>query len=197
MPNPERSAKRAHPLHDVYRGMIRRCHNPRAIGYRNYGGRGITVCARWRRSFWDFVADVGERPSPAHTLDRWRNHLGYEPANVRWATRREQNRNTSYNRLMTAHGRTQTAQDWIEESGLPDSTFWNRHHRGWSLERILSMPAQTKAPNHTLVPPGGYRYCQEHGLRYQTVKSRLYRGMSWEEATTIPVAPQKGGRRST
>jgi hypothetical protein len=74
--------------------MRRRCRNPAAKDYHNYGGRGITVCARWQASYVAFLADVGRRPSPQHTLDRINNAGDYEPGNVRWATPKEQHANT-------------------------------------------------------------------------------------------------------
>jgi hypothetical protein len=80
--------------HRSWRGMIERCENPKHIGFKYYGGRGIKVCARWRLSFKDFIADMGPKPTPAHTIDRWPNLDGdYEPGNCRWATPREQRLN--------------------------------------------------------------------------------------------------------
>lgn len=67
-----------------------RCHNPRHPGYANYGGRGIQMAASWRRSFDDFLAHIGPKPDPTLTLDRIDNGRGYEPGNVRWATKSEQ-----------------------------------------------------------------------------------------------------------
>ena len=72
--------------------MIQRCVNPKSRYFSHYGGRGIKVCDRWRNSFEDFYADVGERP-PGRTLDRIDNDGDYEPLNVRWATPTEQTRN--------------------------------------------------------------------------------------------------------
>jgi len=73
--------------------MKTRCENPACAAYARYGGRGITVCARWRDSFEAFLADVGPRPSPRHSIDRKDNDKGYEPGNCRWATPSEQNAN--------------------------------------------------------------------------------------------------------
>ena len=88
-----RHGGRLHPLYNLWASMISRCENPRAYGYPWYGARGIRVCERWRRDFAAFMEDVGERPSPGHTLDRRDNEGNYEPGNVRWATRAEQAHN--------------------------------------------------------------------------------------------------------
>jgi hypothetical protein len=81
------------PEYYAWVSMIRRCHAPRARNYRLYGARGITVCQRWRESFPTFLGDVGRKPSPDLSLDRIDNNGNYEPGNVRWATRSEQQRN--------------------------------------------------------------------------------------------------------
>jgi len=85
--------------YDAWRHMIQRCHNPNDISWKNYGGRGISVCERWRHSFDNFIEDIGPKPSFKHTLDRINNDGNYEPTNCRWATRQEQVANTRPNIL--------------------------------------------------------------------------------------------------
>jgi hypothetical protein len=79
--------------YEAWISMKGRCGNPNATGFKNYGGRGIIVCERWLKSYLAFLADMGRRPSPGHSIDRIDNDGNYEPGNVRWATRHEQNKN--------------------------------------------------------------------------------------------------------
>lgn len=92
-----RGGKSSHPLYDVYLQMVARCTKPTHKRYADYGGRGITVCEQWlgRDGFWQYVADVGERPDDGQrwTVDRVNNDGAYTPGNVRWATYREQRHN--------------------------------------------------------------------------------------------------------
>lgn len=79
------------PEYRSFRSMIGRCTVPTTRSYNRYGGRGISVCDRWRHSFENFLIDVGRKPTPLHTIDRYPDRDGnYEPGNVRWATRKEQ-----------------------------------------------------------------------------------------------------------
>lgn len=90
--------KRTHGLYGTpeyfaWTHMVDRCENRNNPSYFRYGGRGITVCARWRESFQSFIDDVGKRPSNAHSLDRIDNSGNYEPSNCRWATAKQQANN--------------------------------------------------------------------------------------------------------
>lgn len=90
------------PEYEALANAIDRCHNPSSAAYPDYGGRGITVCARWRESFEAFLEDMGEKPSPGLSLDRIDNERGYEPGNCRWASWVQQNNNRRRPRRRTA-----------------------------------------------------------------------------------------------
>lgn len=108
-----------HPLYYTYAGMITRCVNPKCSGYKHYGGRGIKVCSRWLQSFDNFLEDIGERPSPAHSIDRKDNDGDYEPSNCRWATRVEQAQNKGdYNRWFELNGERMVMADWADRVGV-------------------------------------------------------------------------------
>lgn len=128
------------PTYQSWKGMIQRCTNPKAQGYQHYGGKGVTVCERWRR-FANFLEDMGERPSKGHSIDRKQSSGNYEPANCQWSTSIEQHRNTSRNKMLTHEGQTMPLSAWAELKGISASTLWNRLAEDWSIERALTTPA--------------------------------------------------------
>lgn len=117
-----------------WRSMIQRCEDPHNIGFRYYGGRGVTVCDRWRHSFEHFLSDMGERASGT-SIDRYPNRSGnYEPGNCRWATRKQQNRNASRNVVVTYRGITACVSELCELFGGHPTTVRHRLKQGQSVE---------------------------------------------------------------
>ena len=130
-------------LYKIWTQMKQRCCNPKAPNYAEYGGRGITVCPEWLRSFESFLADMGHPPSDDHTLDRRDNDGHYTKLNCRWATRSEQQRNKRNSRFITFQGETKNVVEWAELYGLHYTTLAKRvFHLGWEVERALTTPAR-------------------------------------------------------
>jgi hypothetical protein len=125
-------------LKQIWRGMIQRCENPQAQAWRHYGGRGISVCKRWRESFEAFKADMGPRPSPAHTVDRANNDSHYEPGNCRWATPVEQARNTRTTVRVKFRGTVKALGDWTDATGVGKHTAYCRLRAGWPAAKALT-----------------------------------------------------------
>ncbi len=129
------------PEYRAWKALIERCENAKCKAYKNYGGRGVRVAPEWRKSFTAFLSHIGARPSVDHSIDRFPNKDGnYEPGNVRWATRSEQNRNRRGLRLLTFRGETLCAVQWAERLGISSKALWSRIRRGWTVERALETP---------------------------------------------------------
>jgi hypothetical protein len=125
----------ASPTYWSWVAMKARCSNPRLKHYKDYGGRGIVVCERWQK-FENFVADMGQRPSLRHSIDRIDNDKGYDPSNCRWSTSVEQANNRRNTRWITHDGRTQTLGQWARECGVPYQTLQYRLNKGLAMEQI-------------------------------------------------------------
>lgn len=124
-------------LYSVWQAMKRRCHSPTDPGYARYGGRGITVCDRWRDSFENFYADMGEPPE-GYSLERKDNNQGYNPDNCKWATDHQQKRNISRNRWITFEDKTQILMDWSRELGIDEVTLYYRLTHGWTIAQAFN-----------------------------------------------------------
>lgn len=118
-------------VRSIWLKMIRRCLNSKDKAYKNYGGRGITVCKYWIESFDIFFNDMGKRPSKKHTLDRINNDKGYSKQNCRWATWVEQQSNRRDNIKLSINGQTKTASQWANELGFKRVTIYWRIKAGW------------------------------------------------------------------
>ena len=123
--------------HNAYNNAKKRCTNPKDRKYRIYGARGIEF--RFS-SFAEFFELLGKKPTPAHQLDRIDNNGHYEPGNVRWVTRKENQRNKNNNRVLTYQGQTKTFAEWSEQTGVAWSTLRGRIDSGWSAQQTIETP---------------------------------------------------------
>lgn len=128
-------------------GIRRRCLNTTRKDYARYGGRGITICDRWRDSFANFLADVGPRPSAEHSIDRRDNDGPYSPQNCFWGTRIGQARNKRDTTWLTLNGVRRSLAEWVEITGIPHNTISMRINKyGWTVEKALTTPVRPWAP---------------------------------------------------
>lgn len=140
----------------IWMAMRQRCYDQKNRHYEDYGGRGISVCDRWL-DFKNFHADMGNRPSKDHQIERKNNSLGYSPDNCKWALRIEQANNKRNNVFHTHDGLTLTEAQWCRRLGFKNTTaVWKRLRRGWDLARALTTPPQNnnfKLPAASQSPP--------------------------------------------
>lgn len=126
------------PAYASWAAMHQRCTNPKCSAYPQYGGRGISVAPEWR-DFSAFLRDMGPRPEGT-TLDRIDVNEGYSPANCRWATRSEQQRNRRDTRRLVLGGTDKTVAEWAAQIGIDPNALLKRVRRGWTDDEILSTP---------------------------------------------------------
>ncbi len=140
------------PEYNTWAHILSRCYDHSNTSFDGYGGRGIVVCERWRVSFEAFLADMGHRPSTKHSVERKDNNGNYEPGNCIWATRKEQQRNTRQNVMLTLNGKTQCVAAWCEELGIRHGTLLSRIRRGWPVDRALREPVDYSRRNSLAAP---------------------------------------------
>jgi hypothetical protein len=115
-----------------------RCRNPKSTAYKNYGGRGIKICDRWQ-DFENFFADMGQKPTPNHCIERIDNDGDYTPENCKWATRMEQARNTRKNIYLTIEGVKKPFSQLVSESGVKYMTAFSRYRKGLPIAEVFKV----------------------------------------------------------
>jgi len=122
-------------LYRTWQGMMSRCYNQNNEKYKDYGGRGITVCERWH-DVRNFIEDIISKPENV-TIDRKNVNGNYEPNNVQWASDKEQQNNKRNNVMVFFEGQKMTVTQAAEKSGIPRTTIFNRINSGKSDEELF------------------------------------------------------------
>jgi hypothetical protein len=169
--------------------MFSRCTNPKSPDYPYYGGRGIKVADEWK-NFAVFLADVGPKPTPRHSLDRFPDVDGnYEKANTRWATRKEQGRNKRNNKRYTMDGESLTIPEWSDKTGVPIQLICSRiYSLRWPIQKALSYEANFNRRQITFngLTKTLTEWSEHTGLSRGKIKKRLRRHWTIERALTSP-----------
>lgn len=132
-----------------WQSMLWRCYNKNRKDYPRYGGRGITVCARWLESFENFRADMGLKPEGL-TIGRKNNDIGYCPSNCEWQTQKQQQNNKASNHYIKFGATTKTLMQWSEIFGLPKDTLRLRIESGWTLREAFYTPLRKMKNNRQI-----------------------------------------------
>lgn len=142
------------PVYRAWRTMKRRCYGVNYKSYAYYGGAGIKVCDEWLKSFAAFKSHLGDKPSLLHSLDRIDNSRGYEPGNVRWATKLEQLRNRKHVRKITYRGRKMFIADVAKEIGISPEALRSRF-KLMPIERAVEIPPRYSRKRTACMRPQG------------------------------------------
>jgi hypothetical protein len=127
-------------IYNIWQSMKQRCLDKNCNTFGRYGGRGINVCDRWIESFDNFLKDMGQLPTPNHSIDRIDNNGNYEPSNCRWATVEQQARNRRSNRRIFYKNQELILVEWCEKLAIPYKTTLGRILSGWNPERAFETP---------------------------------------------------------
>lgn len=128
---------RHHRMYPIWNKMVQRCTNLKDKQWADYGGRGITVTASWL-DFNNFLADMGEPPDDASTIERKNNNKGYCKSNCKWATRKEQGRNKRNNRVFEYQGKLRCVAEIAEMTGIPYMRLYQRLTTyGWTITQAV------------------------------------------------------------
>lgn len=165
-----------------WEGMIERCYNMNKKGYKNYGGRGIQVCDRWKETFENFLSDMSLKPSKEYSIDRIDVNGNYEPGNCRWATVKEQSINKSNTRFVEYQGEKVTLVKLAERFNVPYKNLLHRINKGWTVERAIISDRNQALTDKFGTTVDLTTISLPPEITPRLVKQRLIRGWSIEEA---------------
>lgn len=130
--------KKHHPMHRRYLHMLERCYDKRSLSYKDYGARGITVCDRWRQSFWYYAFDLGLPPGPGYEVDRIDNDGPYTNENCRWLHKKYQAQNRRSNVWVYVAGEKVSLTELAARIGVKYHTLKVRAKKGYPLKALLA-----------------------------------------------------------
>lgn len=125
------------PEYNTWASIKGRCTCVTNKKYKNYGGRGVQICDRWKNSFENFLQDMGRRPLGCNSIDRINNNGNYSPDNCRWATNNQQSNNKTTSVFMEHNGEVLTASQWSLKLGLKYSIIQQANKKGKSISDII------------------------------------------------------------
>jgi hypothetical protein len=187
--NPKKSTARRKPKTPEYvawQHMIQRCIGANDKRFKDYGGRGITVCDEWRHDFMAFFNYIGPRPSKKHSIDRIDNDGNYEPGNIQWSTAKTQSNNNRANHKITINGKTMNIGQWATFTKINRSTLIMRIRRGLSPAEAISKPIIPRGIHiiilhgHTLTVR---QWADFSGINFATINKRIK--LNWPPAKAI------------
>ncbi len=211
--NYKHGVSKNHPgIYSAWKHMMDRCYNERHKHYLNYGGRGISVCERWKNVAL-FCEDVKTGYEPGLTLDRIDSNGMYEPSNCRWATRRQQQNNRRVTVWVETPNGRMSAMEASREYGINYGTLKGRLEDGWSHEeaisrpvgigrrhRVIKLPKEIKSQLRIIQTPKGEMGFNEaarvFGISPGALRKRINKGMDSMTALTMPLNDVKRTRKS-
>jgi len=181
--------------HKAWGDMKSRCFNPNHKRYADWGGRGITVCDRWKNSFENFFADMGLKPTSRHSIDRINNDGDYCPENCKWSTRKNQQNNRRGNHLIIIKELTFTIAEWTEKKGYKTTVIIDRLQLGWSEYDAVMTPIHISIKNKLIKIESKTltiaQWSKERNIKESVINDRLKYGWSEFDAVMTPVRKRK------
>lgn len=175
-------------IYAIWNNMLTRCYNPKSDRYLSYGGRGISVCDSWRDRFENFYRDMGDIPSPIHTIGRKDNDGNYCPQNCRWETPEQQSSNTTRSLKSEISGELMTAKQISDKFNVPYSAVSQRIRAGRSGDDLLQDHLGLKMIKVDGVEKPTTHWMKEAGIPISSFYYHLRNGKSKEDIVRMYLA---------
>lgn len=178
-------------LYTIWCRMKQRCFDTKIECYKNYGGRGITICDEWKNNYSAFKEwAINNGYKDDLTIDRIDVNGNYEPNNCKWATRKEQANNTRTNRNITYNNETHTLAEWSDITGIQRDVIKSRIEKGWSLDNVFSKGVRHSSRRYYTYNGETHNlteWAKKMNINYATLIKRLKKGLDIEQALTKPL----------